>query len=186
LTADEALDMSLTGPMLRSTGVRYDVRKAHPYTGYEKFDFDIPVGKTGDCYDRYLIRMEEMRQSLRIIKQALDGMPEGPYRAHVPGIVLPPKKDVLTQMEAMIFHFKIITEGFKVPAGSYYQAIESPKGELGYYMVSDGSTKPYRMRVRPPSFINLQALNTMVTGGLVADVITCIGSVDIVLGEVDR
>ncbi len=186
ITPDEALDLSLTGPLLRSTGIRYDVRKAKPYSGYEIFDFDIPVGRTGDCYDRYLVRMEEMRQSLRIIKQALDGMPEGPYRAHVPGVVLPPKKDVLTQMEAMIFHFKIITEGFKVPPGSYYQAIESPKGELGYYMVSDGSTKPYRMRVRPPSFINLQALNTMVVGRLVSDVITCIGSIDIVLGEVDR
>jgi NADH-quinone oxidoreductase subunit D len=186
LTSEQALDLSLTGPVLRSTGVNYDVRKAIPYTGYEKFDFDIPTGKNGDCFDRYLVRMEEMRQSLRIIKQALAGMPEGPYRAHVPGVVLPPKQDVLTQMEAMIFHFKIITEGFKVPAGSYYQAIESPKGELGYYMVSDGGTKPYRMRVRPPSLINLQALNPMVAGGLVADVITCIGSIDIVLGEVDR
>lgn len=178
--------MSLTGPMLRSTGIKYDVRKAQPYCGYEKFDFDVPVGKTGDCFDRYLVRLEEMRQSLRIVKQALDGMPEGPYRADVPGVVLPPKSKVLTEMEALIFHFKIITEGFAVPAGQYYQAIESPKGELGYYMVSDGSTKPYRMRVRPPSFVNLQALNPMVTGGLIADVITCIGSVDIVLGEVDR
>ncbi len=186
LTAQEATDLSLTGPMLRSTGVKYDVRKARPYSGYEKFDFDIPVGTKGDCYDRYLVRMEEMRQSLRIVKQALDGMPEGPYKAHVPGVVLPPKKDVLTKMEAMIFHFKIITEGFKVPAGSYYYPIESPKGELGYYIVSDGSTKPYRMRVRPPSLINLKALNAMVTGRLVADVITCIGSIDIVLGEVDR
>jgi len=186
LSAEQALNLSLTGPVLRSTGVNYDVRKANPYSGYEKFDFEVPVGKNGDCYDRYLVRLEEMRQSLRIVKQALNGMPEGPYRAHVPGVVLPPKKKVLTEMEAMIFHFKIITEGFKVPAGSYYQAIESPKGELGYYMVSDGSTKPYRMRVRPPSFINLQALDPMVRGGLVADVITCIGSIDIVLGEVDR
>jgi len=186
LTQEQALDLSLTGPLLRSTGVNYDVRKAAPYSGYEKFEFDIPVGKNGDCYDRYLVRMEEMRQSLRIIKQALNGMPEGPYKAHVPGVVLPPKQQVLTQMEALIFHFKIITEGFKVPAGSYYQAIEAPKGELGYYMVSDGSTKPYRMRVRPPSLVNLQALAPMVIGGLVADVIACIGSIDIVLGEVDR
>jgi NADH-quinone oxidoreductase subunit D len=186
LTAQQALDMSLTGPLLRSTGVKYDVRKAQPYSGYEKFEFDIPVGKNGDCYDRYLVRMEEMRQSLRIIKQALEGMPEGPYRADVPGVVLPPKKDVLTKMEALIFHFKIITEGFKVGPGSYYQAIESPKGELGYYMVGDGTPYPYRMRVRPPSLINLQALNAMVAGGLIADVITCIGSIDIVLGEVDR
>ncbi len=186
LTAQEATDMSLTGPLLRSTGVKYDVRKARPYSGYEKFDFDIPVGTKGDCYDRYLVRMEEMRQSLRIVRQALDGMPEGPYKAHVPGVVLPPKKDVLSKMESLIFHFKIITEGFKVPAGSYYHPIEAPKGELGYYIVSDGSTKPYRMRVRPPSLINLKALNSMVAGRLVADVITCIGSIDIVLGEVDR
>jgi len=186
LTARQVLDLSVTGPILRSTGVKYDVRKAKPYSGYEKFDFDIPVGENGDCYDRYLVRMEEMRQSLRIMKQALDGMPEGPYKADVPGVVLPPKEKVLSEMEAMIFHFKIITEGFKVPAGSYYQAIESPKGELGYYIVSDGSTRPYRMRVRPPSFINLQTLDPMVRGRLVADVVTCIGSIDIVLGEVDR
>jgi NADH-quinone oxidoreductase subunit D len=186
LSAQQALDLSVTGPILRSTGVKYDVRKAKPYSGYEKFDFDIPVGENGDCYDRYLVRLEEMRQSLRIMKQALDGMPEGPYKADVPGVVLPPKEKVLTEMEAMIFHFKIITEGFKVPAGSYYQAIESPKGELGYYIVSDGSTRPYRMRVRPPSFVNLQTLDPMVRGRLVADVITCIGSIDIVLGEVDR
>lgn len=186
VTAQQALDLSLTGPLLRSTGVKYDVRKANPYSGYEKFEFDIPTAKNGDCYDRYLIRMEEMRQSLRIVKQALEGMPEGPYRADVPGVVLPPKKDVLTKMEALIFHFKIITEGFKVGPGSYYQAIESPKGELGYFIVADGSTYPYRMRVRPPSMINLQALPLMVQGALVADVITCIGSIDIVLGEVDR
>lgn len=186
LSAEQALDLSLTGPLLRSTGVKFDLRKAQPYSGYEKFDFEIPVGKNGDCYDRYLIRLEEMRQSLRIIRQALEGMPEGPYRADVPGVVLPPKPKVLTDMEALIFHFKIITDGFKVPAGSYYQAIEAPKGELGYYIVSDGGPRPYRMRVRPPSFINLQALDTMVRGGLVADVITCIGSIDIVLGEVDR
>jgi NADH-quinone oxidoreductase subunit D len=186
LTAQQALDLSVTGPVLRSTGVKHDLRKAHPYSGYEKFDFDIPVGVNGDCYDRYLVRMEEMRQSLRIMKQAMEGMPEGPYMADVPGVVPPPKPDVLTKMEALIFHFKIYTEGFKVPAGSYYQAIESPKGELGYYIVSDGGTKPYRMRVRPPSMINLQALNPMAVGGLVADVIACIGSIDIVLGEVDR
>jgi NADH-quinone oxidoreductase subunit D len=186
LTAEQALDLSLTGPLLRSTGVRYDVRKANPYSGYDKFDFDVPVGKKGDCFDRYLIRLEEIRQSMRIIEQALKGMPEGPYQADVPGVVLPPKSKVLTDMEAMIFHFKIITEGFKVPAGSYYYPIEAPKGELGYYMVSDGGTKPYRMRVRPPSFVNLQALSPMVVGGLVADVVTCIGSIDIVLGEVDR
>ncbi len=186
LTKEQALDLSLTGPLLRSTGVKYDLRKDKPYSGYENFDFEVPVGTKGDCFDRYTIRLEEMHQSLRIIKQALDGMPEGPYKADAPGIVLPDKDKVLTEMEALIFHFKIITEGYKVPAGSYYQGIEAPKGELGYYIVSDGGTKPYRMRVRPPSFINLQALAPMCIGGLVADVITCIGSVDIVLGEVDR
>lgn len=186
ITAQQALDLSLTGPLLRSTGVNYDVRKACPYSGYEEFEFDVPLSSNGDCYDRYLLRMEEMRQSLRIMRQAIDGMPEGPYRADAPGVVLPPKEAVLTQMEALIFHFKIITEGYQVPAGSYYQAIESPRGELGYYIVSDGSNMPYRMRVRPPSFVNLQALNPMVAGGLVADVITCIGTIDIILGEVDR
>lgn len=186
LTKEQALDLSLTGPVLRSTGIKYDLRKDRPYSGYENFDFEIPVGTKGDCYDRYLVRVAEMRQSLRIIKQALDGMPEGSYKADAPGVVLPDKEKVLTEMEAMIYHFKIITEGYKVPAGSYYQGIESPKGEIGYYIVSDGGTKPYRMRVRPPSYINLQALNPMVVGGLVADVITCIGSIDIVLGEVDR
>ncbi|MCK5125958.1 MAG: NADH dehydrogenase (quinone) subunit D [candidate division Zixibacteria bacterium] len=186
ITAEQALDLSLTGPVLRSTGVNYDLRKTHPYSGYEKFDFEVPLGKNGDCMDRYSIRLIEMRESLKIIRQALDGMPEGPYKADAPGIVLPDKEKVMTEMEALIFHFKIITEGFKVPAGSYYMGIESPKGELGYYMVSDGGTKPYRMRVRPPSLINLQALSPMVVGGKIADVITCIGSIDIVLGEVDR
>jgi NADH-quinone oxidoreductase subunit D len=186
LTAEDAIDMSLTGPMLRSTGVKYDVRKAAPYSGYDYFDFEIPLGENGDCFDRYQVRIAEMRQSLRIIQQALEGMPNGPYRADVPGVVLPPKPEVLSKMEAMIFHFKLITEGFRVPPGDVYLPIESPKGEIGYYIVSDGGNKPYRMRVRPPSFINLQALNKMVTGGLVSDVVTCIGSIDIVLGEVDR
>ena len=166
--------------------LNYDVRKANPYSGYEKFEFDVPLGKNCDVYDRYLIRMEEMKQSLKIAGQALDGMPEGPYRVRVPGVVLPPKEDVLSKMESLIFHFKIITEGFKPPKGVVYQAIESPKGELGFFISSDGTNMPHRVRVRPPSFVNLSALPKMVEGGMVADVIACIGSIDIVLGEVDR
>jgi len=186
ISADDAINYGLTGPILRGCGVNYDVRKANPYSGYEDFDFDVPLGNNGDVYDRYLVRLEEMKQSLRIIKQALDGMPEGPFRAHVPGVVLPPKEDVMHKMESLIFHFKIITAGFKPPKGAVYQAIEAPKGELGYYISSDGSNKPHRMRVRPPSFVNLSALPKLVEGGMVADVIAAIGSIDIVLGEVDR
>ncbi len=186
ISAADAVNCGLTGPNLRGSGVNYDVRKAFPYSGYEKFDFEIPLGKNGDVYDRYLVRMEEMKQSLRIARQALDGMPDGPYRARIPGVVLPPKEDVLSKMESLIFHFKLITEGFKPPKGAVYQAIEAPKGELGYYISSDGSNKPHRMRVRPPSFVNLSALPKLIEGGLVADVIAAIGSIDIVLGEVDR
>ena len=140
----------------------------------------------GDAYDRYKLRLEEIRQSLRIICQSLEGMPEGPYRAHVPGVVLPPKEDVLHKMESMIFHFKIITEGFKAPVGSVYQAIESPKGELGFSITGDGTTVPRRVRVRPPSFINLACLPSLCEGRLLSDVVCAIGSIDIVLGEVDR
>ncbi len=186
ISAEDAINCGLTGPSLRGSGVNYDVRRANPYCGYEKFNFQVPLGKNGDVYDRYLVRVEEMKQSLNIARQALEGMPEGPYRAHVPGVVLPPKEDVLSKMESLIFHFKIITEGFHPPKGAVYQAIEAPKGELGYYISSDGSAKPHRMRVRPPSFVNLSALPKMVEGGLVADVIAAIGSIDIVLGEVDR
>jgi len=186
ISAENAINWSLSGPMLRGSGVKRDIRKDEPYSGYENFDFEIALGKNGDAYDRYLLRLEEIRQSLRIIQQALDGMPEGPYRAHVPGVVLPPKEDILHKMESLIFHFKIITEGFKTPRGSVYQAVESPKGELGFYIASDGTNKPNRVRVRPPSFINLAALPALVEGGLVADVICAIGTVDIVLGEVDR
>lgn len=186
ISAEDAINWSLSGPMLRGSGVKRDLRKDEPYSGYENFEFDIALGRNGDAYDRYLLRMEEMRQSMRIIQQAIDGMPEGPYRANVPGVVLPPKEDVLRKMESMIFHFKIITEGFKAPRGAVYQGIESPKGELGFYISSDGTNKPHRVRVRPPSFINLAALPVLVEGGLVADVICAIGTVDIVLGEVDR
>jgi NADH-quinone oxidoreductase subunit D len=186
LSKEEALKSSITGPILRGSGIKHDVRKAIPYSSYEKFDFEIPTRSAGDVFARFEVRVEEMYQSIRIIQQALDGMPEGDYRARVPGVVLPQKEDVLTQMEAMIFHFKVITEGFHPPEGEVYVGIESPKGEIGFYIVSDGSAKPYRMRVRPPSFINLSALPKMIEGGLVADVIANIGSIDIVLGEVDR
>lgn len=186
ISAEDAINWSLSGPMLRGSGVKRDLRKDEPYSGYEKFDFEIALGQHGDAYDRYLLRLEEMRQSLRIIQQALDGMPPGPFRAHVPGVVLPPKEDVLYKMESLIFHFKLITDGFKTPRGSVYQGIESPKGELGFYIAADGTNKPNRVRVRPPSFINLAALPVLVEGGLVADVICAIGTVDIVLGEVDR
>ena len=144
------------------------------------------MGNNGDAYDRYQLRMKEMRQSLKIVQQALDGMPEGPFRAHVPGVVLPPKEDVLHKMESMIFHFKIITEGFKAPKGAVYSGIESPKGELGFYIQADGTNKPVRIRVRPPSFINLACLPALTEGRMFSDVVCAIGSIDIVLGEVDR
>ena len=186
ISAEDAINWSLSGPMLRGSGVKRDLRKDEPYSGYENFDFDIALGKNGDAYDRYLLRLEEIRQSLRIVQQAMDGLPEGPYRAHVPGVVLPPKEDVLHKMESLIFHFKLITDGFKAPRGAVYQGIESPKGELGFYISSDGTNKPHRVRVRPPSFVNLACLPALVEGGLLSDVICAIGTVDIVLGEVDR
>lgn len=186
ISAEDAINYGLSGPMLRGSGVNHDLRKDNPYSGYENFDFEVALGQKGDAYDRYLLRLKEIRESLRIIEQAIDGMPEGPYRAHVPGVVLPPKEDILYKMESLIFHFKIITEGFKSPFGAVYQGIESPKGELGFYISSDGSNKPNRVRVRPPSFVNLAALPKLVEGGLFADVVCAIGSTDIVLGEVDR
>lgn len=186
ISKEEALKSSLTGPMLRACGIGYDVRKAVPYSCYDNFDFEIPIRTEGDVFARYEVRVAEMYQSLKIAQQALDGIPDGPYRANAPGIVSPPKEKVLTEMEAMIFHFKIVTEGFHPPKGEVYVGIESPKGEIGFYIVSDGSPKPYRMRVRPPSFINLASLPKLCRGGLLSDVIANIGSVDIVLGEVDR
>ena len=186
ISAEDAINYSLSGPMLRGSGIKHDLRKANPYSGYENFDFDIPIGENGDAYDRYKLRLEEMRQSLRICQQAVDGMPEGPYRAHVPGVVLPPKEDVLHKMETMIFHFKIITEGFSSPRGQVYHAIESPKGELGFFISSNGTNKPNRVRVRPPTFVNLASLPALVEGRLLADVVCAIGTIDIILGEVDR
>ena len=186
ITAEEAINCGLSGPMIRGCGVKWDIRKSNPYCSYEKFDFDIPIGKNGDIYDRYLVRVEEMRQSLRIIKQALNRIPGGDYIARIPGVTYPQKELVEKEMEALIYHFKIAEEGFNVPAGEVYHSIESPKGELGYFIVSDGSSKPYRVRIRPPCFVNLSSLNRLVAGRLIADVVAIIGSIDIVLGEIDR
>jgi len=186
ISKEEALNYGLTGPMLRATGVKHDLRKAIPYSSYDKFDIEIPTRTDGDSFARYEVRVAEMYQSIKIAQQALDGMPEGPFKANAPGVVSPDKEKVLNEMEALIFHFKIVTEGFHPPEGEVYVGIESPKGEIGFYIVSDGSPKPYRMRVRPPCFINLASLPKLCEGRLVADVITNIGSIDIVLGEVDR
>ncbi|HEU5438092.1 MAG TPA: NADH dehydrogenase (quinone) subunit D [Ktedonobacterales bacterium] len=186
LSAADAIKFGCTGAVLRGSGVAYDVRKFFPYCGYERFEFDIPVGSNGDVYDRYLVRMLEMDQSLRIVQQALDGLPGGAWQVDDPKIVAPPKYMVSSNMESLIHHFKLYTEGYRPPLGEVYVRTESPKGELGFYMVSDGSAKPYRMHVRAPSFANLQALPTMIEGAFVADVVAAIGSIDIVLGEVDR
>src|SRR5215469_2247953 len=186
LSATDAIKFGCSGATLRGSGVAYDVRKFFPYSGYERFDFEIPVGSNGDVYDRYLVRMLEMEQSLSIIQQALDGLPEGAWQVDDHKIVPPPKFEISSNMEALIHHFKLYTEGYRPPAGEVYLRTESPKGELGFYLVSDGSALPYRMHVRAPSFANLQALPSMIQGLLIADVVAAIGSIDIVLGEVDR
>ncbi len=186
LSAEDAIAYGVSGPTLRGSNVVWDIRKAFPYSGYEKFDFDIPVGSNGDVYDRYLVRMLEMQESLKIVNQAMDGMPEGPYRVANPKVAPPPKWQITGSMEALIHHFKLFTEGYRPPKGEVFVRTESPKGELGFYIVSDGSAKPYRMHVRGPSFANLEALPLMVEGGLLSDVVAAIGSIDIVLGEVDR
>ena len=171
ISLEDMLDLGVTGPMLRAAGLKMDVRKDEPYSSYEKFDFEVPTRTENDVYARYRVRIEEMRQSARIIRQALEGMPEGPWQADAPHVVLPDREKMKTQMEALIYHFKIVTEGFRVPAGEVYQVIESPRGEIGYYVVSDGTSKPYRVHMRTPSFGNLQALPKMVEGTLIADVI---------------
>jgi len=186
ISAAEAINWSLSGPMLRASGVPFDVRKDRPYLGYETFDFDIPVGQHGDIYDRYRVRLEEMFQSTRILAQALDRLEPGPVNVSDPRVILPPKSRAMSDMEAMIFHFKQVMEGIKPPPGEVYQAVENPKGELGYYLVSDGTAKPVRWRIRPPSFINLSALPRLCEGALLSDVIAINASVDIVMGEVDR
>ena len=186
LSLEDMLDLGVTGPMLRAAGLKTDARKDEPYTGYEKFDFEVPTRTESDVYARYLVRVEEMRQSARIVRQAMDGMPAGPWKAADQHVVLPDREKMKTQMEALIYHFKIVTEGFRVPEGEVYQVVESPRGELGFYVVSDGTAKPYRVHMRTPSFGNLQATSKMVEGTLIADAIASIGSMDFVLGDVDR
>ena len=186
MTVEQAYALGITGPLLRACGVAYDIRKNEPYSGYEEFDFEVPVGERGDILDRYLVRVAEMRESRRIAMQALEGMPEGPLMADNPKVVPPPKEQLAHDMEALIHHFKIFTEGYSVPEGEVYQAIESPRGELGFYMISDGSPDPYKVKVRAPSFANLHALGEITRGGLMGDVVAAIGSIDIVLGEIDR
>jgi NADH-quinone oxidoreductase subunit D len=186
ISAEAAIDIGITGPGLRASGVDWDLRRDNPYSGYEDYKFEVPVRHEGDTFARYKLRLDEMRQASLIILQALDKLKPGPILADCPKVVLPPKQDVVNTIEGLIHHFKIITEGFKPEAGEVYQGIEAPKGELGYYLVSDGSAHPYRMKVRPPSFINLQGLPQMVEGRLLADVIAVIGTLDIVLGEIDR
>jgi NADH-quinone oxidoreductase subunit D len=186
LRAEDALAYGVSGPTLRASNVVWDMRKVFPYSGYEKFTFQIPVGSNGDVYDRYLVRMLEMQESLNIVNQAIDGLPEGPYRVANPKVMPPPKWQITGSMEALIHHFKLFTEGYRPPEGEVFVRTEAPKGELGFYIVSDGSARPYRMHVRAPSFANLEALPLMVEGGLLSDVVAAIGSIDIVLGEVDR
>jgi len=186
LSAADAIALGVTGPPLRASGVDIDLRRDMPYSSYEKFQFNVPISNDCDCWARYEIRLVEMRESVKIIQQALDGMPEGPVKADAPKIVLPDREKMKTQMEALIHHFKIVTEGFPVPAGEVYQGIEAGHGQTGYYVVSDGTAKPYRVHMRYPSFATLQALETMCKGRMLADLVAVIGSIDIVLGEIDR
>jgi NADH-quinone oxidoreductase subunit D len=187
LSAEDAIAIGVSGPSLRGSGVPYDVRKAFPYSSYDEFDFDVPVEAAGDCYARYLVRVAELRESVKIIRQAMKKVPpEGPIRTEAPGIVPPSREEMKTSIEGLIYHFKIFTEGFAPPPGEVYQCIESPRGELGFFVASDGSAKPYRVKVRAPSFVTLQALPKLAEGRLIADVVACIGTIDIVLGEVDR
>ena len=182
----DAMDWGFSGPMLRGSGIAWDLRKSQPYDAYEKMEFDIPIGKNGDCYDRYLVRVEEMRQSLRIMKQAIAQMPSGPIKTQDPKITPPKRADMKNSMEAMINHFKLYTEGYNVPAGEVYVPVEAPKGEFGVYLYSDGTNKPYRCRIKAPGFAHLQALDFLTRGHLVADVVTVISSLDLVFGEIDR
>jgi NADH-quinone oxidoreductase subunit D len=186
ITADEALALGTSGPILRSTGVAWDLRRDQPYLHYDKVEFDVIVGSYGDAFDRYAIRINEIRESIRIVHQVLDAMPQGDYRIQNKKVTPPPRARIDESMEALIHHFKIFTEGFKVPEGEVYAAIESPRGEIGCYIVSDGGPKPYRIHMRAPSFVNIQALPHMMRGGLVADAVAVISSIDPVLGEVDR
>ena len=186
ISPQDALKWGLTGPMLRASCVPWDLRKSQPYEIYDQLEFDVPIGRNGDCYDRYLVRVEEMRQSLRLIQQCLDGIPAGPVLAEDAKIVPPKRADMKQSMEAMIHHFKLYTEGFHVPAGEVYTAVEAPKGEFGVYLVADGSNKPYRCKIRTPGFAFLQATDFLCKGHFLADTVAIIGSMDIVFGEIDR
>ena len=182
----EAVDWGFSGVMLRGSGIPWDLRKAQPYDVYEKMNFDVPIGKNGDCYDRYLVRVEEMRQSLRIITQCLDEMPNGPVMVENHKIAPPRREEMKQSMEALIHHFKLYTEGYHVPEGETYTAVEAPKGEFGVYLISDGSNQPYRCKIRAPGFAHLQGLDFMAKGHQLADLVACVASMDIVFGEVDR
>jgi NADH-quinone oxidoreductase subunit D len=186
VSEQQLLELGVTGPLLRAAGNPWDLRKAMPYSSYEDFDFKIPVGTVGDNYDRYRVRMAEMRESLKIVEQALDGLPEGPWITPNRKVALPPRHELATSMEALIHHFKLVTEGFRVPPGEAYAPIESPRGELGCFVMADGSAKPARVHMRDPSFVNLQALAPMAEGGLLADFIACIAMLDPILGGIDR
>ena len=186
ISAEDGIELGLSGPCLRGSGVEWDLRKANPYSSYDHFDFDIPTGKAGDTYDRYLVRMEEMRQSNRIILQTLDKLPSGEINAYNPKVISPLKEKVQENIESLIMHFHLMTEGFNVPKGEAYASVESSKGELGFYVVSDGTSKPYRIKIRTPSFVNMESLGTMVEGSMMSDIVSVIGSIDICLGEVDR
>jgi NADH-quinone oxidoreductase subunit D len=183
---EDLLDLGVTGPMIRAAGRAWDIRKSEPYSSYDKFQFNIPTRTESDVFARYQVRLAEMRESVKIVQQALDGMPEGPWRADAPHVLLPDREKMKTEMEALIYHFKIVTEGFAVPAGEVYQAVESPRGELAYYVVSEGTAKPYRVFMRTPSFANLMVLPSLLQGRLIADSIAALGSMDFVLGDVDR
>jgi NADH-quinone oxidoreductase subunit D len=186
ISAEDAMAWGLTGPMLRGSGVAWDLRKAQPYMVYDQMDFDIPIGKNGDCYDRYLVRVEEMRQSLRIIDQCLEKMPEGSVLYRERNIAPPTRGEMKRSMEALIHHFKLYTEGFHVPAGETYTAVEAPKGEFGVYLVADGTNRPYKCKIRAPGFPHLQAMDYMCKGHMLADSVAILGSMDIVFGEIDR
>jgi NADH-quinone oxidoreductase subunit D len=186
VTAEQAADWGFSGPMLRGSNVAWDLRRAQPYDAYDKIEFDVPIGRNGDSYDRYLVRIEEMRQSVRIIKQAIAQMPAGPVKVDDRKVAPPPRAEMKHSMEALIHHFKLYTEGYHVPAGETYTAVEAPKGEFGVYLVSDGTNRPYRCKIRAPGFAFLQATDFMARGHMLADVVAIIGSMDIVFGEVDR
>jgi len=186
VSAKDAVDWGFTGPMLRGSGVAWDLRRAQPYDAYDKVEFDVPVGRNGDCWDRYLVRLEEMRQSLRIIRQVLEQLPPGPVKVDDRKVAPPPRAEMKQSMEALIHHFKLYTEGYHVPAGETYTAVEAPKGEFAVYLVSDGTNRPYRCKIRAPGFAFLQATEFMAKGHMLADVVAIIGSMDIVFGEIDR